>query len=70
MNSGVNSSGQAEASAARALEALDRLFEDGFGADVFGLGLEVAQQAMAQGRDDGVFDILVTDADAAGERER
>ena len=62
--------GQSAASMLRArlLEPLDRLFEDRFGADVLGLGLEVAQQAMAQRRDDRVVDVFVADADAALEQ--
>ena len=45
-----------------------RLVEDRIGADVFGLGLEIAQQPMAQCGHHAVGDVVVADADAAVEQ--
>src|SRR5438046_1368915 len=65
--SGVNAAGRPSISA-RFFQPLGDLIEDRFGGDVLGLGLEVAQQPMAQCRHDRVVDVLVTDAHAASEK--
>src|SRR5438128_11400017 len=52
----------------RLLEPLGRLVEDRIGTDVFGLGLEVAQQPMAQRWNHAVGDVVVADTDAAVEQ--